>query len=89
MPDYTPKINIKTSFSNGFVELKVKDNGKGISDNEVKQLFSPFFTTKPTAKGTGLGLFMSQDIVRMHKGRITVDTKEGCYASFTVQLPVS
>ncbi len=87
--NYTPTVTIKTAFADDFVELTVKDNGKGIPDTEVKQLFSPFFTTKPTAIGTGLGLFMSQDIVRMHKGSITVDTEEGRYAAFTVRLPVS
>ncbi|GAA4446348.1 hypothetical protein GCM10023189_01370 [Nibrella saemangeumensis] len=86
---YTPELFIKTRFSSEGLEVRVKDNGKGISETEVKQLFSPFFTTKPTAKGTGLGLFLSQDIIKMHRGNITVDTQEGEYTEFNIMLPLN
>ncbi|GAA4411524.1 hypothetical protein GCM10023187_37530 [Nibrella viscosa] len=85
---YAPEIQIKTEFVNGNLNVRVKDNGKGISNTEVKQLFSPFFTTKPTAKGTGLGLYLSQDIIKEHKGDITVDTQEGEYTEFSILLPL-
>jgi signal transduction histidine kinase len=86
---FTPKITVKTAFYDETVEICVQDNGTGISDMEKNQLFSPFFTTKPTSKGTGLGLFISQDIVRAHKGSIAVDTKPEVYTAFTIILPVS
>lgn len=87
-PDYIPKITIKTRLLNETVEIKIRDNGKGIPDSEVKQLFTPFTTTKPTAKGTGLGLYMSQDIVKTHKGSIVIDTQEGEYTELTISLPI-
>jgi signal transduction histidine kinase len=87
--DFAPKITVKTAFYEERVEICVQDNGTGISDIEKNQLFSPFFTTKPTSKGTGLGLFISQDIIRAHKGSIAVDTKPEVYTAFTIILPVS
>ena len=67
----------------------MKDNGNGIRQNVLDKVFQPFFTTKPTGQGTGLGLSLSFDIVRAHGGDISVDTKEGEYTEFTVWLPVS
>uniref|UniRef100_UPI00403FC126 ATP-binding protein n=1 Tax=Spirosoma sp. SC4-14 TaxID=3128900 RepID=UPI00403FC126 len=55
----------------------------------VRHLFSPFSTTKPTSKGTGLGLFISQNIVKTHKGHISIDTKEGEYTVLTIRLPLA
>lgn len=87
--NYQPKISIRTSFHDDFVEIRVEDNGKGIPESELKHLFSPFSTTKPTSKGTGLGLFISQDIVKTHKGHISIDTKEGEYTALTIRLPIT
>jgi len=86
-PGYTAKLSASTSFSNAGFQIKIWDNGKGINATEMKQLFQPFFTTKPTAKGTGLGLYLSQDIVKEHKGEITVDTKDGEFTEFTITIP--
>ena len=85
--DHQPQIIISTVFDDEALEIKIWDNGKGILLQEQKQLFSPFFTTKPTAKGTGLGLYLSQDIVKEHKGLITVQTEEGIYTEFTIRIP--
>lgn len=87
--DFTPQLTVETSFQNEFAEIRVIDNGKGIAEVEKKQLFSPFFTTKPTSKGTGLGLFISQDIVKTHKGNITVEAEQGSLTAFIIQLPVA
>jgi signal transduction histidine kinase len=84
-----PKLLIETSFCKEFVEIKIQDNGKGMSQVEEQQLFSPFFTTKPTSKGTGLGLFISQDIVKTHKGSISVETQQNNLTTFTIKLPLS
>jgi signal transduction histidine kinase len=66
----------------------VRDNGTGISHEIRDKLFQPFFTTKPTGEGTGVGLSISYDIVtQQHGGTIDVASEEGCYTEFTVRLP--
>jgi signal transduction histidine kinase len=70
------------------VEIRVKDNGPGIPDEVKKKIFQPFFTTKPTGQGTGLGLSMSYDIVKAHGGELKVDSIEGEGTEFMIQLPV-
>lgn len=87
-PSFSPKLIVETRYDDKHVAILIQDNGTGISEVETKQLFSPFFTTKPTSKGTGLGLFLSQDIVKAHKGTISVDTKSDTYTTFTIQLPL-
>ena len=62
--------------NNGKVEIRVEDNGNGIPQNIVDKIFQPFFTTKPTGQGTGLGLSLSYDIIKAHGGEIKVETKE-------------
>jgi len=70
------------------VILTVKDNGNGIPQNIVDKIFQPFFTTKPTGEGTGLGLSLSYDIIKAHGGEIRVETKEKEGTAFIIQLPV-
>ena len=67
--------------------ITVSDNGNGIPQKIVDKIFQPFFTTKPTGQGTGLGLSLSYDIVKAHGGEIKVHTKEGDGAEFVIQLP--
>jgi two-component system NtrC family sensor kinase len=71
------------------VQIKVADNGGGIPKNIVDKIFQPFFTTKPTGQGTGLGLSLAYDIVKAHGGEIKVQSKEGEGSEFTIQLPRS
>jgi len=66
--------------------LFVKDNGNGIPQNALDKIFQPFFTTKPTGQGTGLGLSMSYDIVKAHGGELKVKNKEGEGAEFKIEL---
>jgi two-component system NtrC family sensor kinase len=66
----------------------VKDNGNGIPEKEIEKIFQPFFTTKPTGQGTGLGLSLSYDIINPHGGDIRVNTKEREFTEFIIQLPV-
>jgi two-component system, NtrC family, sensor kinase len=69
------------------VEIRVKDNGNGISQKVMDKIFQPFFTTKPTGQGTGLGLSLAYDIVKAHGGELKVETKEGEGAEFIIELP--
>ena len=70
------------------IEIKVIDNGGGIPQKNLDKIFQPFFTTKPTGQGTGLGLSLAYDIVRAHGGEIKVETKDGEGNVFMIQLPV-
>ena len=74
---------------NGKVVINVADNGNGIPQNIVDKIFQPFFTTKPTGQGTGLGLSLSYDIIKAHGGEIKVKSKEGEGSEFIIQLPLS
>ncbi|MEO6611626.1 MAG: ATP-binding protein, partial [Chitinophagaceae bacterium] len=70
------------------VVIAVKDNGNGISQKVLDKIFQPFFTTKPTGQGTGLGLSLSYDIIKAHGGELKVETKEGEGSEFIILLPV-
>jgi two-component system, NtrC family, sensor kinase len=86
---YLPQVTLTTVNKSSFVEITVKDNGSGIPDNIKEKIMQPFFTTKPTGEGTGLGLSLSYDIVvKGHAGSIAIDTKEGEFTEFIVKLPL-
>ena len=84
---YEPTVSVSTKKVNGKIEIRVGDNGNGISPKIVDKIFQPFFTTKPTGQGTGLGLSLSYDIVKAHGGEIKVETKEGEGTEFCIVLP--
>jgi signal transduction histidine kinase/ligand-binding sensor domain-containing protein len=84
---YEPTVSVSTKKLDGRVEIKVKDNGNGIPQKILDKIFQPFFTTKPTGQGTGLGLSMSYDIIRAHGGELKVGTMEGGGAEFVFQIP--
>jgi len=87
--DYKPEVSVTTSADNDTVNIYVKDNGVGMSDNIKDKIMQPFFTTKPTGEGTGLGLSLSYDIVvKGHGGSIIVNSEEGEFTEFTVALPL-
>ncbi|MEO6637152.1 MAG: ATP-binding protein, partial [Ginsengibacter sp.] len=83
---YEPTVTVSTKRLNDKIEIKVSDNGNGIPQNMVDKIFQPFFTTKPTGQGTGLGLSLSYDIIKAHGGEIKVETKEGEGTEFIIQL---
>jgi two-component system NtrC family sensor kinase len=85
---YKPTVEVSTSTKNGQIEIKVKDNGNGIPDNIKDKIMQPFFTTKPTGEGTGLGLSLSYDIIaKGHSGKIDVKSEEGNYTEFIITIP--
>ncbi len=84
---YEPTVIVSTKRIDDKVEIRVKDNGNGIPQRVLDKIFQPFFTTKPTGQGTGLGLSLSYDIVMAHGGEFKVETKEGEGSVFSIQLP--
>lgn len=86
--NYKPTVVVRTKKINGNVEIHVQDNGMGISKSLQEKIFQPFFTTKPTGQGTGLGLSLSYDIIKAHGGELKVESKEGEGATFIIILPV-
>jgi len=90
---YEPTVAISTAsiqppLGDRSIQIKIVDNGGGIPQKIVDKIFQPFFTTKPTGQGTGLGLSLAYDIVKAHGGEIHVETKEGEGSGFIIQLPV-
>jgi signal transduction histidine kinase len=85
--EYEPKVSVSTKKADLRIEIIVKDNGNGIPQKIKDKIFQPFFTTKPTGQGTGLGLSLSYDIVKAHGGEIRVDSKEAEFTEFVVQIP--
>jgi len=85
---YNPTVSVTTKKSENSVLITVSDNGNGIPKNIVDKIFQPFFTTKPTGSGTGLGLSLSYDIVKAHGGEIKVEGKEGEGSEFIIHLPI-
>jgi signal transduction histidine kinase len=85
---YEPKVTISTRNLGESVQILVSDNGTGIPQKTIEKIFQPFFTTKPTGEGTGLGLSLSYDIVtKAHGGDLKVETKEGDGTTFIITLP--
>ena len=85
---YQPTVFVCTRKINGKIEIKVSDNGPGIPPEIKDKIFQPFFTTKPTGAGTGLGLSLSYDIVKAHGGEIKVKSKEGEGTEFKIEFPI-
>ncbi len=87
LPGFEPVITFTTAVFDKTVEIRIKDNGSGMPDSEISKVFNPFFTTKPTSEGTGLGLYMCKEIIEMHNGSIKVYSKEGEFTEFIISLP--
>ncbi len=85
--DYEPTVSVTTKKMDTLLEVRIKDNGMGISQKILNKIFQPFFSTKPTGEGTGLGLSLSYDIIKAHHGELKVETEIGDFAEFIIQLP--
>jgi two-component system NtrC family sensor kinase len=82
-------IKVSTVLNDKLAEITVWDNGIGIPNDIKDKILQPFFTTKPTGEGTGLGLSLSYDIVvKEHNGKIAINSKEGEYTAFTISIPI-
>jgi two-component system, NtrC family, sensor kinase len=86
---YEPTVSVSTKKLDNKVSINIADNGNGIPQKVLDKIFQPFFTTKPTGQGTGLGLSLSYDIVKAHGGELKVETKEGDGSAFIIVLPVN
>lgn len=82
-------ITFKTDISNGFAEIVIIDNGPGISEENIKKIFEPFFSTKKVGEGTGLGLALCYGIIEQHQGSIEVSSEPGVLTSFKIRLPLA
>jgi len=85
---YEPTVIVSTKKEKDKIEVKVKDNGNGIPQKALDKIFQPFFTTKPTGQGTGLGLSLAYDIVKAHGGDIKVKTAENEFTELIIHLPL-
>jgi signal transduction histidine kinase len=84
--NYEPIVSVSTKNINNKIEISVADNGNGIPASIKEKIFQPFFTTKPTGEGTGLGLSLSYDIIKAHGGELKVETKKGSGSEFVISL---
>jgi signal transduction histidine kinase len=88
-PDaYTPEISLKAAIGDNSVSITVRDNGIGIEDTIKEKIFDPFFTTKTTGEASGVGLYLSREIVQNHGGDIHMNSVKDNYSEFTITLPI-
>jgi two-component system, NtrC family, sensor kinase len=85
---YEPIIIVATRKTDHSIEVRVKDNGSGIPEAIKGKIFQPFFTTKPTGEGTGLGLSLSYEVIKAHGGELKMASEEGVFTEFTIVIPV-
>ena len=84
---FEPVISVRTKKLGDKIEIRIKDNGTGVPEKIKEKIFQPFFTTKPTGVGTGLGLSLSYEIIKAHQGELTVTSAEGEFTEFVIELP--
>lgn len=86
---YETKVTVTTQLTvENKLQISIKDNGSGIPEHIKDKIFQPFFTTKPTGQGTGLGLSLSYDIVKAHGGELKVESTEDIGITFNLRLPI-
>jgi signal transduction histidine kinase len=88
LPVMNQRLLLPTREIDDKILISVRDNGDGIPQNIIDKIFQPFFTTKPTGQGTGLGLSLAYDIAKAHGGEIKVESKENEFTRFIFQLPI-
>lgn len=86
LKNYEPVVAVSSLIEDDKIKIKIRDNGLGISKKYIDKIFQPFFTTKPAGTGIGLGLSLSYDIIKAHEGELKVNSEEGEFAEFTIEL---
>jgi signal transduction histidine kinase len=86
--DYKAQLDVDLQIEDEIAIIRIKDNGVGIPQTAIKKIFEPFYTTKPTGSGTGLGMSMVNDIIIAHKGELSIDSSEGEYTKISIKLPL-
>ncbi len=86
--NYSPEMSISLEKLNSSISMKIYDNGIGIEDSIKERIFEPFFTTKPTSEASGVGLYLSREIVLNHKGTISVESEKGKFTEVTITIPI-
>ncbi len=86
--DYQPELSVQVQKNADMVQIVIHDNGIGIEDSIRKRIFEPFFTTKPTSEGSGIGLYLTHEIILNHKGTIHVASEKDTYTEFTIAIPI-
>ena len=86
--NYQPEISYTVSEDGNMVTMRLHDNGTGISDNIIGKIFDPFFTTKTTSEASGIGLYLSHDIIQNYGGDITVRSVKSEFTEFTITMPI-
>ncbi len=86
--DYSPQLNVRVRRSAQSIEIVIHDNGIGVEDSIKGRIFEPFFTTKPTSEASGVGLYLSREVVLNHKGTITVESEKNNFTQFIITVPI-
>jgi C4-dicarboxylate-specific signal transduction histidine kinase len=87
-PSFLPQLQVQTQHMDHLIRITIRDNGMGIPEKIMHKIYQPFFTTKPTGEGTGLGLSLGYEIVKAHRGEMRVSSREGEFAEFVIELPL-
>ena len=87
--DYVPEVSLTATVAEGRYILKIRDNGTGIEEKLLDKIFNPFFTTKTTSEATGIGLYLTHEIIQNHKGDISVTSVRDEYTEFAIILPMA
>jgi len=88
--EYAPEVRVSTKKIGNNIEIRIRDNGTGMPQEVIDKIFNPFFTTKPTGEGTGLGLSMSFDIItQIHQGKLEVNSEDGEFTEFVITIPAN
>ena len=87
-PGYQPSVSLVLRIQADKLQVVIRDNGVGIEETIKTKVFSPFFTTKPTAEAAGTGLYLSREVVLNHKGTIAIESEKDKYTEVTITLPI-
>jgi signal transduction histidine kinase len=85
---FSPEISVKLQKEGSHIIITIHDNGIGIEESIIEKIFEPFFTTKPTAEASGIGLYVSREVILNHRGSVEVKSEKDQYTEFTLKVPI-